>query len=168
MTALSPVHKRWFLVEQVLIAALINVVLNAVIAWLLFRDTESVALWGEGGVGPDLLITGFLLPFAICLINSSLIPRQVEAGKVPALAQPLPAPGPIARAPRLVRAVALGATGVAVAAVPLTWLLGAIAPLSVESFVGIKGLWAGALAALVSPMVAWWALVRASHSREVT
>lgn len=154
------------MVEQVGIAALINVVLNAAIAWLLFRRNASLALWGEAGVGGDLLITGFLLPFAICAINSTIIPRQIAKGKVARLDPPLPAGGRLADAPKLVRALVLGASGVVLAAAPLVWLLGGVEPFSVWAFVGIKGLWAGVLAALVSPIVAWWALLRASRARE--
>ncbi len=162
---LSSEHRRWFVVEQVLVAAGINVAINAVIAWLLFRGNASLSLWGEAGVGNDLLITGFLLPFAICSINSSVIPRQVAKGKIPALEPPMPAVGRVGRAPGVVRALVLGVAGVALGAAPLVWLLGGFAPLSVGAFVGIKGAWAGVLAAVVSPAVAWWALVGASRER---
>ena len=155
-------HRRWLAIEQMLVPALLNLVLNGGIAWLIFRSHESLLLWGESGVGIDLMITGFLLPFAICLINSTVIRRQVERGKIPMIEMVSPLSG-MARSSSLWRALVLATMGVGLGALPLLAVVGLLEPMSVTAFVGLKGVWAGLLAAVVSPVIAWWALVGASE-----
>ncbi len=154
-------HRRWLVIDQMLLPALLNLVLNGGIAWLIFRGHETLLLWGESGVGIDLMITGFLLPFAICLINSTLIRRQVEAGK-PAALEAGRSPLGLARSSSLWRALVLGSAGLGLGSLPLLGVVALLEPLSVPGFVGLKGAWAGLLAAAISPVVAWWALVGAS------
>ena len=159
--AIGQRHRRWLLVEQTLVPSLLNVGLNAGIAWLVFRKHDTLFLWGESSVGSDVLITGFLLPFLICLINSSVIRRQVRSGKVPALG-PGARPLRMARFSSLRRSLVLAVGGVVMGSLPLVGVIGLVEPLSLSSFVGLKAVWAGVLAAVVSPVVAWWALVASS------
>ena len=163
---LSPEHRRWFVVDQTVFPAFLNVVLNAGIAWLIFRAHSQLMLWGADGVGSDLLITGFILPFAICSINSFVIRNQVRRGKIAALSPVSNAVG-LARMSPWIRAVVLAVVGVVVGALPMLLVVGALEPLSIGAFVGLKGIWAGLLAAAVSPVVAWWALVSTSSSPAV-
>lgn len=158
---MSPEVRRWLRIEQGLIPFVLNVVLNAGIAWLIFRGQASLTLFGEQGVGVDLVVTAILLPLLVCLINSAVIRRQVESGKRAALASPVPESAAAMR-PAWMRALMLAAAAVLLGALPMIVLVGAIAPISAMTFVGVKGLWAGALAGVVSPFVAWWALVAAS------
>lgn len=158
---LAPRHRRWLAINQGVFPALLNVVLNGGIAWLVFRTDSSLRLWGESGVAIDLVATGFLLPFATCLINSRVIPRQVENGRVPALETVAPLLG-LAGSSSLTRALTLAAAGVALGSLPLLALIAWWEPVSLPAFVGVKAVWAGLLAAAISPIVAWWALVRSS------
>ncbi len=162
--AFSTEHRRFLLVHQAAVPAVFNLVLNAAIAWALMRGHAELELWGEAGVGPDLLITGFLLPFLTCLIVSRLVAKQVVRGDVAALTDPAPTPGGWPARSAFARGVWLGLLGMVLCGAPTVWLLAAldVAPWPVASFVAFKGLWAGALAALVTPVVAWWALARAS------
>ncbi len=160
--ALTARHRRWLVIEQVAVPAALNLVLNAGIAWLLFRAHSRLTLWGEAGVGVDLIVTGFLLPFAICLINSRLIRRQVESGKIPPLDSSATPVG-LASASSVRRAVVLAGFGVALGSLPMLAIMALAEPLPVGAFVGLKGIWAGVLAAAISPVVAWWALVAASQ-----
>jgi len=154
---LSEKHRSWLIREQVIAPAAINFVLNAGIAWLIFRGRGVVPLWGEGGIAQDAIATLFLLPFLTCLIVTPLVRRAVGAGKVPPLDGAIGLPLVVERLPRalLARAAALGLGGVLVGA-PL--VLGAIAvaggALDVQTLVLSKGVYTGALAALIGPMIA--------------
>jgi hypothetical protein len=161
---LSEDQRRWLLVHQSLIPGLINLVINAAIAWGLMHQHAQLSLWGEAAVGPDILITGFLLPFIICLINSRVIPTGVRNGKIPRLdASGLADSGWPRRSP-MARSLWLGGLGVVLAAVPMVALLqlGAVSSIPLWTFVGLKGICAGLLAAVVSPVAAYWAWVGAS------
>jgi hypothetical protein len=154
---LSEKHRSWLLREQVIAPAAINFVLNAGIAWLVFRARGVVPLWGEGGIAIDAIATLFLLPFLTCLIVTPLVRRAVGAGKLPPLDAAIGLPQAIERLPRalLSRAAVLGMVGV-LAGAPL--VLGAVAvaggALSVPTLVLSKGVYTAALAALVGPIIA--------------
>ncbi len=157
-------HRRLLLVEQGLHAFVINVVLNGAIAWLLLRNETSLTLWGEGGFGADLLITAFLMPFAICLIVSTILTRQIASGKLPGLPpERVPASG-LHRRPLWLRSLLLGAAGVAGAALPIVTLLDLAGAVEIAAghYVIWKAMWAGLLALFVSPPTAWWALAAAA------
>jgi len=79
---LSSEHRSFLVLHQGLVPTGFNLVLNGLIAWLLFRTATSVPLWGESGMGIDLLATAFLLPFLTCLIVSRLVGGQ---GRIHAL-----------------------------------------------------------------------------------
>jgi hypothetical protein len=136
------------------------------IAWLLFRTATSVPLWGESGMGIDLLATAFLLPFLTCLIVSRLVGGQVRSGKLSRLPeQQVPLAGWSHR-PVVARGLLLGAGGVLLGALPLVVALslGNAQPFAVGSFIGFKAVWAAMLAAVATPLVGWWALAHASRT----
>jgi hypothetical protein len=58
----------------------------------------------------------------------------------------------------------LGICGVIFAAISLIWALdlGQAQPFTVSSFILFKAVWAGLLAMIFTPLVAWWALANAS------
>jgi hypothetical protein len=139
--------------------AFFNAVINGWIAWLLMKGNAVLPMWGTPGVGPDLVATGFLLPFIIALIVIPLNRRAVRRGKVAALrADRL---GPrwrwLGRWPEglFVRALLFGLAGALLVA-PLTLLgfaLLGVRELTPMTFAVFKGLWAGALAGvMVVPM----------------
>ena len=166
---LSDRHRRFLMVEQGAIPTLFNLVLNGLIAWLLFRTAAAVPLWGESSIGVDLLATAFLLPFITCVIVSSLVGRHVRSGKVP----PLPsAQFPHSRwfqRSASKRGLLLGAVGVFLGGVPIVWALslGQSQPFSVPSFVLFKAVWAAMLALVFTPVIGWWALANASRAQAV-
>lgn len=164
---LSDRHRSFLIIEQSVFAGIINVVLNGVIAWLLMRSLTEIPLWGETSMGVDLLATGFILPFATCLIVSRLTRSQVESGKLPALERSQIRPLGFHRRSSLVRAIVMGVLGVIFASAPLVVLLdlAQAAPVPLLSFVAFKAIWAGLFAMIVSPIIAWWALAAASSAR---
>jgi hypothetical protein len=155
--ALSAAQVRYLVLEQGAGAAGFNLLLNAVIAWALFRGRATVPLWGQPGIAADTLATSFLLPFFTCLIVTPLVRRQLRGGRVPPLARP-----GSSRLPRAtpVRALAVGALSLATGG-PLALLgLGAldVSSLSFARFLVFKASFAAALAALVTPGIALAAL----------
>lgn len=175
-TVLPPISRlpselqHYFWTEQCRTPAIINIAINGVIAWFLFGAHSRIPLWGGADVevafAPDILITSILLPLLICLITTPLIRTQVDKGKVanmPKELQPRNGPG---KRPLIVRAVLLGVAGIAVAALPLIAILSiaGIDALGPWSLIALKAVWAGVLAAMVSPWIAWWAISDASRS----
>jgi len=162
---ISDRHRRFLRIEQSLIPGIFNLALNAAIAWLVLRAHPEIPLWGEASVGVDLLATGFMLPFFTCLIVSRLIGGQIRGGKLPPLEPHQIASHGWHRRSVLQRGLFLGVVGVVLAAAPLVTLLelGRAQPIPLYSFVGFKAVWAGLFAAVISPVIAWWALASASR-----
>lgn len=160
--ALAASHRRFLLVEQSLVPAAFNFVLNGGIAYLLFRTAESVPLLGESSIVGDTLITSFLLPFATCLIVTGLIHKRVAAGKLQALASA--PPGGLgaffATRGKALRGALLGIAGVVLLGAPTLLVLSAagVDSLARDAFLWFKAGYAGALAAVAQPAIAWLAL----------
>jgi len=161
---LSDRHRSFLIIEQSVFAGIINVVINAVIVWLLMRSLTEISLWGEPSMGADLLATGFILTFLTCLIDSRLTRGQVKGGKLPALEASQIRPLGFHRRSSLFRAILMGVIGVIFAAGPLVALLdlAQAAPVPLMSFILFKAIWAGLFAMVVSPIIGWWALSAAS------
>ena len=155
-------HRRFLLIDQGLVPFALNFVLNGGIAYALFRSAESVPFLGTSSVVGDTLVTSFLLPFATCLIVTGLIHKQIATGKVLARAQ-APRAGlaaffaALGRAPR---GALLGLAAVALLAAPALLALSAagVEEFSRDSFLWFKAGYAGAVAAIVQPAIAWLAL----------
>jgi hypothetical protein len=152
-------HKRFLLVEHGLGSVVLNLVLNGLIAFLLFRGAAGVPLWGQQSIAGDTIGTTFFLPLFTCLIVTHLSRWRVRAGNLT----------PIEGAPlglrwlpeRIVwRAVSLGAfTAGLVAPVTLAALtLLGVNELSLWGFVAFKALFAAALGAVLTPLIALWAI----------
>ena len=165
---LSDRHRHFLRIEQGLVPGLFNVVINGLIAWLILRAHARIPLWGEPSVGVDLLATGFLLPLLTCVIVSNLIAGQVRKGKLPPLAPHQIATRGWHHSTSLKRGLFLGVVGVVVAAGPIVVALeiAHAQPIALYAFVGFKAIWAGLFAALLSPLIAWWALAEASMRPE--
>lgn len=162
-TALRPEHRRFLLLEQGLGAALFNLLLNGGIAWLMVRSLRTVPTWGgDLSIAGDTIATAFLLPFITCLVVTRLARAQVEKGRLPALGWHRSSHAVLRRLPSRVlpRAAVLGlACAVALGPV-VVWTLALleVRELAAWPFVVFKAAFAGALAALVTPVVALGAL----------
>jgi hypothetical protein len=157
--AISLAQRRFVLLEHGVGAALFNLVLNALIAWGMFRGASVVPLWGEQSIAGDTLGTGFLLPFLTTLIDSAIVRRDVRRGRVPPLAE---RPALVAALPArmLARALVLGVAGIVVLGVPAILALQGlgVTELPLRSFVAMKATIAAVMAAIVTPVVALVAL----------
>ncbi len=161
---LSEQHRKFFRNEQFIYAFLINVVINGAIAGLILRGNDQIPLWGDAAMAPDLLATGVLLPLLMTVIVSRVITGQVERGKLPPLTSELIPPRGLHQKSSVVRGLVLATFGTLCASVPLVVMLDLTQaqPIAYGTFVSFKALWGGALAAVLSPPLAWWALCAAS------
>jgi hypothetical protein len=156
---MSPAHKRFLLLEEGVGSVVVNLVINGVIAYLMFRGAASVPLWGQQSIAADTIGTTFFLPLITCLIVTPLARRQVRAGRIGALAgAPLGLQWMPART--LWRGAVLGLLSALVVAPPS---LGALALLGVGAqrfwgFVAFKAAFAAALGLVITPLVALWAI----------
>jgi hypothetical protein len=160
--AMSPEHKRVIFLEHGVGSALFNLVLNGAIAWAVFRGLEQIPLWGQRSIVGDTIGTCFFLPLCTALIVTPLLRRRLHSGELEALAPAWPGRLGLARLPSgtLARGAVLGGLCVALAA-PVAVLafrqLG-VTGLALWPFVAFKALFAAALAALVTPLIAVAAL----------
>ncbi|MFK7896119.1 MAG: hypothetical protein AB8G23_09805 [Myxococcota bacterium] len=163
---LSEQHRHFLRVEQCIHPFLFNFVINGVIAWLVTRSHETLPLWGEGGIGVDLIATSILLPLLTAIIVSRVIRGQINKGKIARLDPAKIETRGLHHRPAWIRGLVLAAAVLAFAGGPLVLLLhlAQAQPVDTLSFVGFKALWAGGVAMLISPIIAWWALCAASTS----
>ena len=150
-------HLVFLLGEQGLGAAVINVGINAGIAWLAFRKLAEVPLWGAQSIVLDTIATCFMLPFMTCVISTPVIRWQVSTLKLPHLSWRRLEHRTLGRLPpgTFRRAVVLGLFGLAIAVPTIAGLaLAGVGPLSFQQFVVFKALYAAVLASLFSPVIA--------------
>ncbi|PLW68776.1 hypothetical protein [Pseudohalioglobus lutimaris] len=146
--------------HEALIGGVSNAVFNGLIAWLLLRSGPALQWGGEHSFAIDIIATALLLPFIVALIVIPLQRSKLRKGRLQSIDL-----GPQSPLQRLAdrfpysvfkSALLFGLIGCLLIA-PLTlagfYLFGIeqVNPLNYSLF---KGLWAGAMAAvLVVPMV---------------
>lgn len=147
--------------------AVINFVLIGGIAWVIHRGRSSVALWGADGMGIDIILTSFLLPFLTCLIVMPIVWRLFEQGDQSAVSWTrfdfwwlawLPQ-GKWARAVEIGAATALGGSAILLSGLDLL----KIENLSPNGAVVLKASYGAVLAGLVTPLLALASLADVSR-----
>jgi len=158
----SQAQRRYLLLEQGLGAAGFNFLLNAAIAWLMFRGADVVPLWGQQSIAGDTIGTSVILPFLTCLIATRLVRGHVRSGKVAPLGWSRDTQPWLGWLPRgtLARGLALGCAGLLVFAPPvlLAHVALGVTQLGLGGFVVFKASFAAAEALVVTPLVALWAI----------
>ena len=84
--SLTPAQRRFVLLDNGVGACVVNLLINGVIAWLLFRKATHVPMWGQNSIAGDTIATAFLLPAITCLIVTPLARRRVRTCRVAAVA----------------------------------------------------------------------------------
>jgi hypothetical protein len=89
---LTPAHKRFLVRDALLIAAVVNGVLNALIAWLFtFSEDEipqaKAPLVGGPSVLVDTVATCFVLPFLTTLVITTVIWGEMRKGHLTKVAR---------------------------------------------------------------------------------
>jgi hypothetical protein len=89
---LSDEHRRWLLINAVAIAAIVNAILSALIAWGSAAAEDTVPLWdvplfGGPSTITDTVGTFFILPFLTTVVITTVTWREIEAGHLTPLAE---------------------------------------------------------------------------------
>ena len=159
MTALNQ-HIR----KETLTNFVINLVLNAGIAYALFRGVEQIGPWGEQGYVMDLMITGLLLSAILGGIFIGMSRRKRDKGEFELLGDEGSALAWLIPYNAFLAAALLGILGMLLAT---PHLLGVLFLLELQSltpiaYALIKGVWAGILASILVPIAIRQGLRQAS------
>ena len=159
-------HRQFLLVGELIGSTIVNFLLNAGIAWFLFRSMATVPLFGKASIANDTIGTAFILPLLTAIIATPLVAIQVAQKKLPLIAADELHLSPWARRSLFVRGGALGLAAVAFIAVPLVIVWARVGPphLSFARFVWFKATFAAAVGAIVTPLIGWCALQAASRT----
>jgi hypothetical protein len=138
--------------KQALAAALINMVVNPLLAFFINRNVDTVAL---SGIVVDTIITSIVMTWLVAVFSAADINRQLRAGRFKD--ENLPQPGPIlSRLPR--RGVLLGtvlficAVLVMVTLTVSMFFLFDITELPVNRMALFKGIYTGLIAYAVASL----------------
>lgn len=160
---LPQAHRRWVFINALAVTAVINLVMNGGIAWLSAHGITTVPLRpGHGLMRPNVLTdtigTFVLLPYITSLLCTTAIWQQRRRGLLPSA----PNAGWARPSTRSRRGLLLAACTLPLLAV-LIGVLVAVAPdgLDRTQFALYKAALGVALGALVTPVIAIWALTDA-------
>jgi hypothetical protein len=154
---------HYLLVDQALISGLTNMLINGLIAILIKQGSESIRFFGEEGVAVGLVITSFLLPFILTIINTQVVMRMIRSGQtffVPPLKNDYLLT--IAKQSYWVWGVLLGCVMASITYVVVELLRTYLANivLNVTEYGILVACIAGFLAAITSPITAYSVMVR--------
>jgi hypothetical protein len=158
-------HRRWIVLNALLVTALINLVVNAALAWLGVRGADvplmAVPLL-ETSTIVDTVGTFFILPLVTCLLCTSAVWYERRNRELPALDWTRASHQWLAAPPwsRLGRGLRLGALVTVVLAPPgvVVLVLTDFGGISTGQFVLYKAILGVALGAVVTPLIALWAM----------
>ncbi len=155
--SLTAQQRRFVLLDNGVGPFAANLIINGVIAWLLFRNAAQVPLWGQSSIAGDTLATSFLLPAITCLIVTPLARARVRSGRMAAR------PDALGRwIPHNMgwRAMLIGAVCMLALTPPVLSVFGAlgIEKLSPAQFICYKAAFAAIEGGLITPLLALWAI----------
>jgi hypothetical protein len=163
-------HRRWVVVNALVVSAVVNLVLNGLIAWLSVRSQHVVPVWGmpapgKANVLTDTVGTFFLLPLFTCAMCTTAVWAELRSGGLPRL-ETLAVPRRLAHG-RLRRGAVLGAATAAVLSPVAIAIFAAtrLGSVTTTQFVLYKMVLGVGLGAVVTPMVALLAM--ADYSSDV-
>ncbi|MBN4082135.1 hypothetical protein JYT21_00365, partial [bacterium AH-315-B15] len=165
--SLSARHWKFFLIENGLGPTVSNIFINAGITYLVFgslRDSGIDFL----SIKIDLVSTAFLLPFITALLAAAFIPKQFRSGKLPPLSQ-----GPSLYPSWLSKKLLVQGTFLGLIMAGLMYLVLILINERMSTtttgfmdYVYFKGIWAGLVALVSAPLIAWWTLKELSVKAE--
>jgi len=152
-------HRRWIIINALLITAVVNVVINGALAWFSIRTQHAVPIWGlpapgKTNVMTDTVGTFFFLPFFTCATCTTAVWREMRAGRLPLL-ETLAVPSRLAHG-RLRRGAVLGVlTAAILSPIAIAVLaVGHLGNVSPTQFVIYKMVLGVLLGAAVTPVIA--------------
>jgi aminoglycoside phosphotransferase (APT) family kinase protein len=162
-------HRRWILVNAVIVTAGINVVVNGGIAGVSIIGADAVPVWaipllGGPSILTDTVATLFTLPLITCLLSTTAVWQELRTGRLTPLRR-LGSVGPLGRLPagRLRRGFVFGACSTVLLAPPVTVAIVSLdfGALGVGDFVVYKVAFAVGLGVLITPVIALRAMADA-------
>lgn len=155
-------HRRWIVLNALLATALINLIVNSLIAWLSVIGQDDVPLWArplsETSLIADTLGTIFVLPLITGVLVTAAIRRDLRSEALRPLKLDHPHGRRLAAVPNgpFGRGLRFGALAFALLALPVAGALIAVDPgsLTKAEFVSFKAGFAICLGALVTPLIA--------------
>jgi hypothetical protein len=163
---LSDGQRNWIAVNALVVTAVINASLSALIAWAGVRGADEVPFFastGETSIITDSLGTLFVLPLITCLLLTTVVRRELRMGKL----DPVRIEFPVELAEsRLLRGMSFGALTLSLLGAPvaLALLLSGVGDMSPGDFVAYKAAYGVALGAVVTPVIALRAMSDVDHS----
>jgi hypothetical protein len=161
LDSLTPAQRRFLLLDNGVGPLVANLLINGVIAWMLYRNATRVPLWGQSSIAGDTIATAFLLPAITCLIVTPLARGRVRTGRLAAASD-----ASWRWIPRnmLWRALLIGLVCLIALTPPTLLVFGAfgIGELTPWHFVYYKASFAAIEGAVVTPFLALWAISEAT------
>jgi hypothetical protein len=160
-------HRRYLFWQAIVGAAIVNLVLNAGIAWLSTLNEHEVPRWAVPFVDrpstiTDTIGTFFILPLVTCLIFTTLAHREMREGKLEPLRWTRATHPFLRRLPAgmLRRGLAAGAiTTVILGPLAVLAIIALdVGDLTIGEFVAYKAVLGVALGLFVTPILALWAI----------
>lgn len=171
---LDPGQKRYIVYDLVIVPFIVNFLLNAGLAWLALGDRSGIAFHGEFGEPSllgELLAICLLLPFFTGLIVTAIAKRMRREGRLARISVDAFPLRLLSMLPRgvFLRSALVSAGSVILIALPL---IAALKALDVQflmgnSFIAAKGVFAGLLAVMVTPVFGLRVLCEAYPIRSI-
>lgn len=146
---------------------IINMFCNGLIAWFIFKPQPALALWGQNGFGVDLLLTALLLSLILSAIVIMIHRHKLAKNGIEALLWNANVAShrmlKLVPSHWLPASLCFAVGGLLLLGLPTLALLyaGGFHEMSAMQYSIFKGIWAGAIAALIIPPVIMVALGRA-------
>jgi hypothetical protein len=155
-------HRRWLVINAILITALVNAALNALVAWGSAAGEDEIPLWAAPLVGgpstiTDTVGTFFILPLLTTLAITTVIWHELHAGRLERLSLAAGTDAILRRLPkrRFRRGLYFGALSTLIFAPAAVIVLVAIdfGDISVGDFVLYKAIFGVLLGLVVTPVI---------------
>lgn len=152
-------HRRWVLLNAILVTAVINLVLNAGLAWFSLHGADRIPVWDtplpwKASAALDTMTTFFFLPLFTCIFCSTSVWLDLRRGRL----QPLTGVALVDRLPagRIRRGLLLGAICAAILSplAALAFVVAGVDHMSATAFVLYKGVLCVIFGAIVTPFIA--------------
>lgn len=151
-------HRRWLILNAVLVTAAVNLVLNAGLAWFSLHGADHVPVWSalpwRTSAALDTMGTFFFLPLFTCVFCTTSVWLELRRGRL----QPLTGVAFVDRLPagRIRRGALLGAVCAVVLSpvAALTFVIAGVDHMSAAQFVFYKAVLCVVFGAIVTPIIA--------------
>jgi hypothetical protein len=155
-------HIKYLIIEQVILAFIINYIINAAIGYFAYRGIASLPAWGVKSIVMDSVIMAFLLTFIVAFLVTMTTHKKVRGGRLESMTWRRTSNALLAKLPQgnFMRALVLAVIFAAIIT-PLVisgLTLFNIREMSHTTFVHYKGFLAGLNAIIVAPLAACCAL----------